>query len=164
MKKKFLETGKIVNTHGVRGEVKIMPWADSPEFLLGFKKLYINEEPYKVKSARVHKNAVIAALEGINDVDTAAAMKNKIVCIDRKDAKLEKGQYFIQDIIGLPAIDDETGEEIGTVKEVLDMPAQSIFVVAKDGKEILIPDVPDFITEVSADKGYVKIHLIEGME
>ena len=164
MKKKFLEAGKIVNTHGVRGEVKIMPWADSPEFLLGFKKFYINEEPVKVMSARVHKNAVIASLAGITDVDTAAALKNKIICIDRKDAKLENGQFFIQDIIGLPAIDDITGEEIGTVKEVLDMPAQSIYVIVKDGKEILIPDVPDFIKEVSVDDGFVKIHLIEGME
>ena len=164
MKKEFLEAGKIVNTHGVRGEVKIMPWADSPDFLLGFKKFYINDEPIKVKSARVHKNAVIASLDGITDVDAAAALKNKIIFISRKDAKLEKGQFFIQDIIGLPAIDDITGEEIGAVKEVLDMPAQSIYVIVRNGKEILVPDVPEFITEVSADKGYVKIHLIEGME
>jgi len=164
MKKEFLEAGKIVNTHGVRGEVKIMPWADSPDFLLGFKKFYINDEAIKVKSARVHKNAVIASLDGITDVDAAAALKNKIIFISRKDAKLEKGQYFIQDIIGLPALDDVTGEEIGTVKEVLDMPAQSIYVIVRNGKEILVPDVPEFITEVSADKGYVKIHLIEGME
>lgn len=164
MKKRFLEAGKIVNTHGIRGEVKITPWADSAEFLLRFKKFYINNDPVKVVSSRVHKNFLIAALEGVSDVDTAAGLKNKVIYIDRKDARLEKGRFFIQDVLGLPALDDETDAEIGKVKEVLDMPAHSVYVIEKDGKEILIPDVPEFITEVDIEAGYVKIHLIEGME
>ena len=164
MKKKFLEAGKIVNTHGVKGEVKIMPWADSAEFLLRFKKFYINSEPVKVLSSRVHKNALIASLSGVSTVDAAAALKNKVIFIDRDDAQLDEDAFFLQDVIGLPALDDETGEEIGTVKDILDMPAQSIYVIDKDGKEILVPDVPDFITEINTEEGYIKIHLIEGME
>ena len=109
-KKRYLECGKIVNTHGIRGEVKIQPWCDSPEFLKKFKTLYIDGAAKRVLSARVHKDCLIVLFDGVADVNDAMRLKNKVVLLDREDAKLPKGSYFIQDILGLPVYDEEKGE------------------------------------------------------
>ncbi|MCL2368072.1 MAG: 16S rRNA processing protein RimM, partial [Oscillospiraceae bacterium] len=98
MKKEFLEAGKIVNTHGVRGEVRILPWADSPGFLQGFSTLYIDGAPVKLLEGRVHKSFLIARFEGVTDINGAMALKNKLVSIRRSDAQLPPGDFFIQDI------------------------------------------------------------------
>ena len=109
MKAEFLEAGKIVNTFGMRGEVRVQPWADSPDFLTGFEHFYIDEMPVQVLSAKVHKGCVIATLEGVDDIDSAIRMKNKIIKIKKEHVKLEEGSYFVTDLIGLKVIDNETG-------------------------------------------------------
>ena len=91
MKHRYLEAGKIVNTHGIAGEVKILPWADDPAFLLDFDTLYIDGQPVSLLGARVHKNCVLAKLAGIHDINEAMKLKNKVVFIDREDAELEEG-------------------------------------------------------------------------
>ena len=161
--KQYLEAGKIVNTHGVRGEVKIQPWSDTPEFLCGFSVLYIDQQPVRVQRAYVHKNCVIAVLEGVSDLDAAIRLKNKVVYIHRKDAKLPVGQFFVQDLIGLTAVSDDTGAEIGTVSDILDLPAGNVYVIQGDNREILVPAVPEFIRETDLAQGIIRIHLIEGM-
>jgi len=163
MKKEYLEAGQIVNTHGVRGEVRVMPWADSPAFLQGFETLYIDGAPRRLLSARVHKNMLIVQLEGVSTIEGAIALKNKTVCIHRADAKLPAGDFFIQDILGLPVV-DEDGEPLGTLKEVLPRPAGDVYViVTPDGTERLIPDVPAFILEKNLDAGFIRVRLIEGL-
>ena len=162
MKDRFLEAGKIVNTHGVHGEVKIHPWADSPEYITGFERLYIDGASIKVLSARVHKGCVIAALDGVDDIDGAIGLKNKIVSIDRDDATLDEGRYFIADLIGLRALDAESGEELGTVADVLSLPANNVYVI-RGAREILVPAAPDFIDEINVEGGYIRLSLIEGM-
>ena len=92
MKNQFLEAGQIVNTHGIQGEVKIVPWCDSPEFLLQFDTLYLDGAPVKVRAARVHKGNVLAALEGVADVNAAMALKGKTVSIDRSGVVLPEGR------------------------------------------------------------------------
>ena len=161
MKEKYIEAGEIVNTHGVRGEVKIMPWTDTPEFLLGIRTLYIDGAPVRVLAARVHKGAVLASLEGVEDVNAAMRLKGKRVSIDRDDAHLPAGRFFIQDIIGARVI-TESGEEIGTLREVIDAPAGMIYVVRGDA-EHLIPAVDEFILRTDADSGLITVRLIEGM-
>ena len=161
MNKELLESGQIVNTHGIRGEVKIVPWADSPEFLCRFSTLYIDDTPVKVRSARAHKGNVIALLEGVDDVNAAMCLKNKTVCIHRKDARLPKGTFFLQDIIGLDVI-DEAGTKLGVLQEILSPSLQQVYVV-KGEREIMIPAVPEFILETNIKAGYIKVHLIEGM-
>ena len=91
MKNQFLEAGQIVNTHGIQGEVKIVPWCDSPEFLLQFGTLYLDGTPVRVRAARVHKGNVLAALEGVADVNAAMALKGKIVSIDRSGVCCPRG-------------------------------------------------------------------------
>ena len=157
----FLDCGQIVNTHGIHGEVRIVPWADSPDFLRGFGTLYVDGAPRKVASARVHKGSVIAKLDGVDTVEEAMRLKGKTVQIRRADARLPEGAFFLADIIGLDVV-DEAGERLGTLKEVLSPSRQQVYVVA-GAREILIPAVPEFILETNIEGGYLKVRLIEGM-
>ena len=167
-KKNYLEAGVIVNTHGVRGEVRIKPWADSPAFLASINTFYIDDKPIKVIESKIHKSFLLVALDGVSDVESSIKLKNKIVYISRDDVALEEGRHFIIDLIGLRAIDTETNEEIGAISEVLSLPANNVYVI-KDTrdknkpKETLIPAVDDFVDEINIDAGYIKFRLIEGM-
>jgi len=160
-KSEFLEAGEIVNTHGVRGEVKITPWADSPEFLRKFKTLYINGTAYAVKGSFVHKGCLVAALEGVADVNAAMMLKGRTVSIARKDAKLPKGSFFLSDIMGA-AVVTEDGTEVGKLTDIIENPTQNVYVVTGE-TEHLIPAVPEFILKTDADAGVITVHLIEGM-
>ena len=161
-KKAFVEAGRIVNTHGVRGEVKIESWLDSPQFLKSFKRLYLGaEQELRVVSARVHKDFVIAHFEGVDDVNAAMTLKNRTVSIRREDAKLPKGAFFLQDILGARVVDEE-GREIGVLEDVMETPASNVYVV-RGKTEHLIPAVPEFIKKTDADAGVVTVHMIEGM-
>ena len=159
--KDFLDCGRIVNTHGVRGEVRIVPWADSPEFLCQFSALYLDGAPRKVLSSRVHKGSVIVRLDGVDTVEEAMLLRDKTVQISRADAKLPKGAFFLADIIGLNVV-DEAGQTLGTLKEVLSPSVQQVYVIEGE-REIMIPAVPEFILETNIEGGYIKVRLIEGM-
>ena len=161
MIKRYLEAGRIVNTHGVRGEVKIEPWADDAAFLTRFRRFYLDGKPVMVRACRVHKSMCICALEGVEDINAAMPLKGKVIFIDRNDARLPKGTVFLQDILGA-AVVDEAGNELGVLDDVLPAPSASVFVV-KGEREILIPDVPAFILDKDAENGVVTVRLIEGM-
>lgn len=160
-KKQYIEAGRIVNTHGVAGEVKIEVWLDSPQFLKSFKRCFIDRREVKLLSARVHKGFLIVKLEGVEDVNAAMALKGRTVFIDRADARLPKGAFFLQDIIGASVV-DESGNEIGKLVDVMETPASNVYVV-KGEREHLIPAVPEFILSTDADNGIITVHLIEGM-
>ena len=160
-KKQYIEAGRIVNTHGVAGEVKIEVWLDSPQFLKSFKRCFIDRREVKLLSARVHKGFLIVKLEGVDDVNAAMALKGRTVFIDRADARLPKGTFFLQDIIGASVV-DESGNEIGKLVDVMETPASNVYVV-KGEREHLIPAVPEFILSTDADNGIITVHLIEGM-
>ena len=158
----FIEAGRIANTHGVRGDVRLEPWADSAEFLTEFEHIYINEKPVKLLSAKIHKGCVIAALEGVDDIDAAIRLKGTVFKIKKADARLEEGKFFVADLIGLKALDADTGAELGIIAEVLTFPSHNVYVV-KGQREILVPAVSEFIIETDLEKEYVKIRLIEGL-
>lgn len=160
-KKQYIEAGRIVNTHGVAGEVKIEVWLDSPQFLKSFKRCFIDRREVKLLSARVHKGFLIVKLEGVEDVNAAMALKGRTVFIDRADARLPKGAFFLQDIIGASVV-DESGSEIGKLVDVMETPASNVYVV-KGEREHLIPAVPEFVLSTDADNGIITVHLIEGM-
>ena len=159
MQKQYLETGEIVSTHGVRGELKVYPWADSPEFLLQFSAFQIGETLYQVEHSRVHGSCVLLKLKGIDSVEQAMALRGKTVCFDRTGFQPERG-YFIADLIGLHVFADE--KEIGIVQEILQPPGGDVWVV-KGEKTYLIPSVPVFIREIHPEEGYARVKLIEGM-
>ena len=160
MAKQYLEAGEIVNTHGIRGEVKINPWADGPEFLVDFDTLYLNGTAYEGESARVHESAVLCKLWGVDTVEAAQKLRGTVVCIDRGEVELEEDAVFIADLIGLPVLAD--GVEIGKVEDVLTMPGNDVYVV-KGQRSYMIPAVKEFLLDVNVDEGYVKVKLIEGM-
>ena len=161
-KKKLIEAGRIVNTHGVQGEVKIEIWLDSPRFFKSFRRLVLPDGgERKILSAREHKGFVIARLEGVEDVNAAMCLKGRIVSVRREDAALPRGTFFLQDISGAKVV-DEAGSEIGTLTEVMETPASNIYVVRGE-REHLIPAVPEFIKKTDADAGIITVHLIEGM-
>ena len=161
-KKELIEAGRIVNTHGVRGEVKIEVWLDSPQFFKSFGRIALGPgEERKILAARTHKNFVIAQLEGVEDVNDAMRLKGKTVFVRREDAALPKGAFFLQDIIGARVV-DETGEEIGTLAEIMETPASNVYVVRGE-TEHLIPAVPAFILKTDVDAGVIVARLIEGM-
>lgn len=160
-KRQYLEAGEIVNTHGIRGEVQIVPWADDAAFLRTFKTLYIDNNPLRVERSTVHKKRLIAKFEGVDDINAAMPLKGKVIFIDRADAKLPKGHFFIQDILGASVV-TETGETVGTLTDVLDMPQGQIYQVRGE-TEHLIPAVPEFVLRVDVDGGVITVRLIEGM-
>ena len=161
----YLEVGKIINVHGIMGEVRVQPWADSPEFLCRFKTLYVDKThwPIEVERARVHKNMVIIKFRGVTDVPSALAMRNAILYIDRKDADLPEGTFFLADLYGLEVRDAQSGAVLGRVADVLTLPANNVYVVRGGERELMIPAVPQFIAETNPEGGYLRVNLIEGM-
>ncbi len=159
--KDFIEAGRIVNTHGIAGEVKIEVWLDSPRFLKSCKRVFISGTEYPFVSAREHKGMLIAKLRGVEDVNAAMSLKGKEIHILKGDAKLPKGAFFLQDIIGACVVDELRGE-IGRLTDVLETPANRIYVV-KGETEHLIPVVPEFIMSTDAEAGIIRVRLIEGM-
>lgn len=165
MQNQYLEVGKVTNVHGLMGEVKVQPWADSPEFLCQFKTLYLDEAhfPMNVQRARVHKNMVIIKFEGPTDVPSALSLRNAILYIDRSDVDLPEGAFFLADIYGLEVRDAATGEVLGKIADVLTLPANNVYVVKGGARELMIPAVPQFIAETNVEGGYLRVNLMEGL-
>ena len=177
MNKQYLETGKIVSTHGIRGEVKVLPWADAPEFLLKFKTFYLagavsgrpnaqaSQEmaaplPLAVEASRVQKTVVLIKFAGVDTVEQAQALRDQVIFIARDDPHIPAGTVFQADLIGLPV--RAAGEEIGRIAEILSMPASEVWVV-KGEHEYMIPNVKAFVPHVDPALGFVEVNLIEGM-
>ena len=167
MRKKFLEVGKIVSTHGLKGDVKVDPWCDDGEFLCEFEELYLDsagKEKIKVLSAKVHKNIVLMRLEGIDSIEKAELLRGKVLFMDRDDVELPEGEHFIQDILGLSVFDVDTNRCYGKVTDVLKTGANDVYqVTSDDGKDYLIPVIDEVICEVDVDNNFMKIRPLKGI-
>lgn len=166
MLKKYLEVGQIVSTHGIKGEVRINPWCDSPEFLKKLKTLYFDkngEKAVKVVSSRVHGNLVLASLEGVDTVEEASKLKNKVVYMNRDDARIGKNKFFIQDLIDCKVYDADDGRLYGTISDVSQTGANDVWHIECDGKEYLIPAIPDVIIDTDVENETVKIRPLRGI-
>ena len=165
MKQQYLEVGKVTSVHGLNGEVRVQPWADSPDFLCQFKTLYVDEAhfPMKVERARVHKNMIIIKFEGPTDVPSALSLRNAVLYIDRADVSLPKGAFFLADIYGLEARDAATGEVLGRIEDVLTLPANNVYVVRGGPRELMIPAVPQFIAETNIEDSYIRVNMMDGL-
>ena len=166
MRKQFLEAGKIVNTHGVSGDVKVQSWCDTPEVLAQFDTLYFSpSEPVQVRKATVHKGCVIMRLAGVSTCEAAEALKGRVLYLNRADVDLPDDLVFIQDMIGLTVYDARTESVIGTLHDVLTTnPAHDMYVVRRPGKpDALIPACPPFLVSVDLDAGRLTVRTIEGL-
>ncbi len=166
MRKQYLEIGQIVTTHGIVGEVRVKPWCDSPELLCQFDRLFFDRgrKEVRIERARVHKNIVVMKLEGINTMDDAIGLRNKILFANRDDFELEEGTYFIQDLLGLEVYDIDSGVCYGKISDVTQTGANDVYHIANEaGKTVLIPAIPDVILETDLDGGKMVIRPLKGL-
>ena len=163
--KPYLEAGQIVGTHGVRGEVRVQPWCDSPQQFATFKKLYWDKEGKQAVKlrARPHKNVALALLEGVDTVEKAQVLRGKMLYVDRKDLKLPKGHYLVQDLIGLTIVDADTGETYGTLTDVSQTGANAVYHMATEKGEVLIPAIPDVVIEIDFKKDILRLRPMKGL-
>ncbi len=165
MKKQFLEIAKIVSTHGIRGEVRCQYYCDTPDVLCGFDTLYLGKEKKAVNitGAFVHKNVVVLKIEGINSIEDARPHIGKMLFMNRDDAELPEGVFFIQDIIGLTVKDVDTGEIYGKISEVYQNGASDVYAINKDGKELLFPCIKEVVIQTDTEKGEMLIRPLPGL-
>lgn len=166
MLKKYIEAGKIVGTHGVRGEMRVQPWCDGPDFLINFKTLYLDgrgEAFLKITSARVHGNICLIKADGTDTVEAAEALRGRVLYIDRADVKLEEGRYFIDDIIGCTVSDADTGTVYGKVTDVSNTGANDVWHITGNGKEYLMPNIPQFVKTVDIENEKITVTPVKGI-
>ena len=159
MKLQFVEAGEIVTTHGVRGEVKVLPWLDSPEDLVDFDRVRIGDKDYEIESCRVQKSCNLVKLAGVDTMEAAQAMRGKVLKLYRED--IDDEIIFAAELIGVKVFSD--GKEVGKITDVLDYPGNKVYVV-KGQKEYMIPAVKAFILDTDMDSETMQVRLIEGME
>ena len=158
MKLQFLEAGEVVTTHGVRGEMKVLPWADGPDFLLEFNRVRIDGKEYQVESCRIQKTCNLLKLEGIDTVEAAQAMRGKTVELYRED--IDDEVIFAAELMGMDVLCE--GVSLGKIVDVLDYPGNSVYVI-KGEHEYMIPAVKQFILSTDMENNVMQVKIIEGM-
>lgn len=159
----YLEIGKIINTHGVCGELKLDPWCDPEEVFPSLSTVYIDGRAARLLNWRPHQRFALLTLEGVSDMEAAAALKNRVVCARRDDIELPDGQYFYSDLFGFEVFDSRTGRVIGTLDDVREMPGGDLYVIRGPKSEILVPAVDEFEEEVDFDAKRLVLRTIVGM-
>ena len=156
-----IPVGKIVNTHGIHGEVRALPRDGDPAFLARFRRFYVDGRPFEAEAARVHKGFALLKFAGVDGMDAADALKGCELAIDRADAP--DIPFFDAELIGMEVFDADTGEAVGTLTQVETYPASKVYTV-KGAHTYLVPAVPDaFIASVDVDANRMEIHVWEGL-
>ena len=158
MKLQYIKAGEIVTTHGVRGEVKVLPWIDSPEDLCDFDRCRIDGKEYEIQACRVQKTCNLVKLSGIDTMEAAQAMRGKVLELYRED--IDDEVIFADELLGVKVFAD--GEQIGKIVDVLDYPGNMVYVVRGE-HEYMIPAVKAFVLSTDLQKNEMQVRLIEGM-
>lgn len=158
MKLEFIEAGEIVSTHGVRGEMKVLPWVDSPEFLLDIQRVRVAGTDYKVESCRIQKTCNLMVFSGVDTMEAAQALRGKTVQVFRED--LDPDLIFAAELIDMVVM--EGNEELGRIVDVLDYPGNKVYVV-KGKHEYMIPAVKAFVLDTDLDNNIMQVKTIGGM-
>ena len=158
MKLPFIEAGEIVTTHGVRGEVKVLTWLDTPELLCAFRRCRMDGRLYEIEHCRVQKNCNLVKLKGVDTVDDARALRGKILEIFREDVPGD--EIFAAELLGMQVLAER--KPIGTITDVLDYPGNKVYVVSGE-REYMIPAVGAFVLRTDLDENVMEVRLIEGM-
>lgn len=164
--KKYLETGKIVGTHGVKGMVRVQPWCDSPDFLKQFKHIYTDSDgvnKWTLTSVNPHGNVVLMAIKGIDSIEKAESLRNKVIYIDRKDAKIPKDRYFIDDLIGCTVYDADSNAVLGKLTDVSQTGANDVWHITKNNNEYLVPSIDEVIVSVNVEDETLIIRPLKGI-
>jgi 16S rRNA processing protein RimM len=166
MLKKYLQAGQIVGTHGIKGELKVQPWCDSGDFLLQFGTLYFNrgETPAKVVSARPYKKLLLVKLEGVDTVESADTLLNRILYINREDVSLPAGRYFMQDLMDMDVYDADTFIYYGKITDIMRTGANDVYqITSQSHKDYLIPAVAQVIINIDFEKNKILIRPVKGI-
>ena len=166
MKNETLQVGEIVNTHGLRGDVKLVPWTDYPEVFEDFSHVYTDIKSQKttleIVSIKYQKSNLIIKFKSIDHIDEAEKLKNHILYVDR-DQLGEPDGYYICDLIGCSVHTDE-GLLLGEVVDVFQTGSNDVYVVRSDkGKDILLPVIDEVVLSVDIENNKICVHLIEGL-
>lgn len=165
----FLEVGKIINTHGLRGDVKIVTWTDYPEDFEEIDKVYIRrktgDEVLTITNVKYQKNNIIVKFKEIADINEAEKYKNLVLHADREDLpQLEEGAHYIADLIGLNIVDEE-GELIGELVDVFNTGANDIYdVKRKSKKNLLLPVIDEVVKNIDLENKKITVHVMEGLD
>ena len=158
MRLQFIEAGEIVTTHGVKGEVKVLPWVDAPDVLCEFDRCRIDGVEYTIEACRVQKTCNLVKLSGVDTMEAAQAMCGKVMELYRED--IDEDVIFAAELIGMQVLCE--GAELGKIVDVLDYPGNSVYVV-KGKYEYMIPAVKEFILSTDMDANVMQVKIIEGM-
>lgn len=163
MKLETIKVGRVVNAHGIKGEVRVQPRDGDPAFLTRFKTFYIDGKPITPTANHVHKSLVLMKFPGVDDMNAALSYKDKDLYIRRADAHLPEGEYFDDELLGLEVYDAASGACLGELVQVDPYPAHKVYTV-RGAREYLIPAVKDaFIKSVDVDLNRMEVHVWEGM-
>ncbi len=167
MVKEYLELGQIVGTHGIRGEVRVNPWCDSPSFAKGFKKVYFDNkglESVKVNACRPHGNIILMKLDGIDSVNDAETYRNKMLYIKRDDASLPEGTWFIEELIGCDVFDVDNNTFYGVISDISETGANDVWhITDSNGIEYLIPSIKQVVIDVNIIENRILIRPLKGI-
>ena len=159
MRLQFVEAGEIVNVHGLKGEIKVLPWLDSPDDLVDFERCRIARKDYEIEDCRVQKTCCLVKLVGIDTVEDAQKLRGKTVLLFRED--IDDEVIFAAELINMDVFCN--GEKIGIITEVLDYPGNSVYVV-KGTKSYMITAEKEFILNTDMEGNRMDVKLLEGME
>ncbi len=164
MKKELLEVGKVVGTHGIRGTLRLQPWSDDSAFLQGIKNVYLSDKTgFDIVSANPHGNITLLTLKGIDSIEKAESLRNKVLLIRRKDAKIPDGRYFIEELISCRVFDADTNKLLGVISDVSATGANDVWHIKSGDREYLIPAIDDVIVSVDVEAETVVIRPMGGI-
>lgn len=165
----LLEVGKIVNTHGLRGEVKVVPWTDTPELFEQIDFVFVcrrgQREKLTLQNIKYQKQNLIVKFQEIQDIDQAQLYKNMVLSAPREMlGELPEGVYYITDLIGLSVM-DEAGNKIGVLSDVFQTGSNDVYTVKREGKkDLLLPVIEDVVLQVDLERGTVMVRVMEGLD
>ena len=162
MQDKF-EIGKIVNTFGIKGEVKVIPYTDDINQFKKMKNIYVNKKVMEIENVRYHKNAIILKLRGIDTMNDAENLRNSTLEIQRTKKILPANTYYINDLIGLEVYTDEE-KLLGKIKDIYNTGANDIYTVeTPEKKEILLPAIKEVIKKIDIENKKIIVHILKGL-
>ena len=161
---RYFDVGKIVNTHGIRGNLKVVSHSDDPDKFFKLERVLIDGEAFEIESAKGNKQFVLLKLKGIDDMNAAIKLKGKIMKVPETDAlELGEDEYYIRDIYDMEVY-EEDGEHLGIICDIIVTGANDVYVVRKEGvKDLLIPAIRSCVLDVNVEQKKMTVKLLEGL-
>lgn len=160
----LIEIGQIVNTHGLRGDLKIMPWCDDPEIFHELAYVLIDDKRFDIQKTALHKNTVLLKLEGIDHINDAERYRNKLIMVPREElGELPEGTYYICDLLGceVKTVDQKS---LGKIRDIIKTGSNDVYVVEDSSKkQVLIPVIDEVVKSVDIENKLVVVELLKGL-